>query len=163
MEWGSDPKGGTVRLVFPALSGFYAIAEPLSYAALRFAFGIILLTHGMPKLLGSGHGATTIAPLARSVGHIENVLNLPFPWAFGYFIMFLETGGALMLAFGLFTRIVAPMIAVEMAAICFVLAPTWIWFQTGMEYPLLMGFLALYISFKGGSRYSLDRILGREI
>jgi Flp pilus assembly pilin Flp len=32
-----------------------------------------------------------------------------------------------------------------------------------MEYALLMGILALAILFRGGSRYSLDHYIGREL
>ena len=38
-----------------------------------------------------------------------------------------------------------------------------LWLDRGIEYPLLMGFLALQISIRGGGRFSLDRLLGREI
>ncbi len=68
-----------------------------------------------------------------------------------------------MLAAGLLTRIVAPMIAVEMAFICMIHYPVFTWIDRGMEYALLMGFVALHISFRGAGRYSLDRVIGWEI
>ncbi len=55
------------------------------------------------------------------------------------------------------------MVAVETATICFVMGPNWIWLDREIEYPLLMGFLALYVAFRGGDRYSLDRLVGREL
>jgi putative oxidoreductase len=55
------------------------------------------------------------------------------------------------------------MLAVEMAAIRFFMGPTWIWLDRWIEYPLLMDFLALYIVFRGRDRYSLDRLIGREL
>ena len=55
--------------------------------------------------------------------------------AFGYFVMLLETIGAIMLAAGLFTRLVAPMVAVQMAMICLIHYPKWAWIDRGMEYP----------------------------
>ncbi len=150
------------RLVFPGLKPFYAWAQPVAYAVLRVAFGLILVTHGMPKAMGVGHGGAANA-FARNVDRLQNQLHVPFAEAFGYAVMSIETVGALMLALGLFTRIVAPMIAIEMAVICVALAPAWVWNTGGMEYALLMGFLALFISMNGGGRYSLDRVIGREL
>src|SRR3569623_204847 len=88
------------RLLFPRLRGFYEIANPASYALMRITFGLILLTHGLPKLLGESHGAMA-NPFASSVNFITNTLHLPAPVAFGYFVMLLETVGAVMLAVGL--------------------------------------------------------------
>ena len=83
--------------------------------------------------------------------------------ALAYWIGILEFFGGLMLALGLFTRIVGAMIAIEMAVISFVvLWPNWEWSHRGMEYPLMMGIFALAMSFRGGGRYSLDRMIGRE-
>jgi len=71
--------------------------------------------------------------------------------------------GGFMLALGLFTRIVAAAIAIEMAVICFaVLYPAWSWGHHGMEYALLMGLVALGVFLQGGGRYSLDHLIGRE-
>lgn len=156
------PKRSRPRLVFPGLREFYNRAEPVSYALLRFVFGIILLTHGLPKALGTGHGQMA-DPAASAVNFIQNVLHLPAPLYFGYFVTALETVGGVFLALGLLTRLIAPMVAVEMAAICYVMGPTWVWIDRGIEYPLLMGFLALYLSFRGGDHYSLDRLIGREL
>lgn len=149
-------------LVFPGLAGFYAVAQPLSYALLRVAFGLILLTHGLPKILGGGHGSMG-NPLASATNFIDTKLHFPAPVLFGYFAALLESGGAIMLVLGLLTRIVAPMIAVEMAFICMIHYPVFAWIDRGMEYALLMGLVALCISFHGGGRFSLDRLIGKEV
>ena len=153
---------GAAALLFPALRRFYEIANPVSYALLRLAFGLILLTHGLPKLLGESHGAMA-NPFASSVNFITTTLHFPAPVAFGYFVMLLETFGAVMLASGLFTRLIAPMVAVQMAMICLIHHPKWAWIDRGMEYPFLMGLVALHIAFRGGGRFSLDRLIGREL
>ena len=50
-----------------------------------------------------------------------------------------------------------------MAVISFaVLYPNWSWGKRGMEYALFMGIVALAILLRGGGRYSLDRLIGRE-
>ena len=159
---GEPQRRSAMPLLFPALRHFYEIANPVSYALLRVAFGLIILTHGLPKLLGESHGAMA-NPFASSVNFITNTLHFPAPVAFGYFVMALETFGAVMLAAGLFTRLIAPMVAVQMAMICLVHYPKWAWIDRGMEYPFLMGLVALHISFRGGGRFSVDRLIGREL
>ena len=50
-----------------------------------------------------------------------------------------------------------------MAGISFgVLYPNWSWGKRGMEYALFMGIVAFAILLRGGGRYSLDRLIGRE-
>lgn len=159
---GSDAELGQPRLLFPELSKFYRAAEPACYALLRVSFGAILVTHGLPKILGGGHGGMS-DPTASAVNFIQNRLNLPAPAVFGAFVTGLESVGGALLALGLATRLVAPMVAVEMAAVCFILGPTWVWLERGIEYPLLMGFVALFIALHGGGRFSLDHLVGREI
>ncbi|MHA6720710.1 hypothetical protein ACX40Y_14825 [Sphingomonas sp. RS6] len=45
------------RLPSPALEGFYARGRVASYVLLRMAFGITIMTHGLPKLTGGAHGS----------------------------------------------------------------------------------------------------------
>ena len=86
-----------------------------------------------------------------------------FPLAWAYAIGALEFFGGLLLIAGLFTRLVAAAIFVEMMVISFaVLYPSWSWGRRGMEYALFMGLIALAIALRGGGRYSLDRLIGRE-
>lgn len=49
-----------------------------------------------------------------------------------------------------------------MVGLSLALGPTWPWIDRGIEYPVLMLFLALYLAFKGGGRCSLDRVAGRK-
>ena len=81
----------------------------------------------------------------------------------GLIFLFLSMIGAIMLAAGLFTRLVAPMVAVQMAMICLIHYPKWAWIDRGMEYPFLMGLVALHMSFRGGGRFSADGLIGREL
>ena len=61
------------------------------------------------------------------------------------------------------TRVVAAALFVEMMVISFgVLYPSWSWGKRGMEYALFMGLISLAILLRGGGRYSLDRLIGRE-
>lgn len=153
---------GDVRLLIPALAPFYERARPLAYAALRAAFGLTIVTHGVPKLLGMSHGSMA-DPMAGSINLMTNVLNLPFAPQLAMFVALLETFGGLAVAAGLGTRLFAPMLAVQMIFISVALGPTYPWIDRGIEYPLILGFIALLISLHGGGAWSVDRRIGREL
>lgn len=150
------------RLLFPVLSTFYSRAEPILYAVLRFVFGVVMVTHGLPKALGISHGSMA-DPMAGSINLIQNVMGLPFAPQLAFLVMLLETAGAAMLAIGLWARPVAFLIALQMAGICYALGPTWPWIDRGIEFPVLMGFLALYIAVRGSGDFSADRKLGFSV
>ncbi len=151
-----------MQLIFPRLRGTYDRFEPLSYALLRLAFGLMLVTHGLPKLLGRSHGSMA-DPMKGSVSLIANVLHLPGAELLGWFVAILEGVGGLMLAAGLLTRVVAAMVAVQMLVICYVMGPTFPWIDRGFEYPLMLFFIALCLLARGGGRLSLDARIGREV
>jgi len=138
------------------LDRFYARAAPVSYALLRAVFGIVLFTHGLPKLLRTSHGSMA-DPMAGSINLIENVMHLPAAPMLAMLVTLLEVIGGVMLAVGLGTRLIAAAVAVEMIGISYALGPTWPWIDRGIEYPVLMLFLAAYIAARGGGRWSLDR------
>ena len=46
-----DPK----RLYFPALSGFYNLGAPLSYAFIRVLVALVFLPSGIDKMFHGGH------------------------------------------------------------------------------------------------------------
>ena len=148
-------------LIFPRLKGLYDRLEPLSYLLLRIAFGLMLMTHGVPKLLGRSHG-TMADPMAGSVNLIANVLHLPAAPLIGWFIALLEGVGGLMLAVGFLTRIVAPIVTVQMLVISWLLAPIFPWIDRGFEYPLMLVFVALFITARGSGRGSVDAWRGHE-
>lgn len=146
------------RLLCPPMGTLYSKAEPIFYAVLRFVFGIVMLTHGLPKALGTSHGSMA-NPMAGSINLIQNVMGLPFAPQLAFLVMLLETVGALMLAFGLWARPVAFIIALQMVGISYALGPTWPWIDRGIEFPVLMGFLALYIAVRGSGQFSVDQKL----
>lgn len=146
---------------FLFLDKSYPRAEALAYALLRAVFGVVLITHGLPKLLRTSHGSMA-DPMAGSINLIENVLHLPAAPALAMCIALLEGVGGLLLALGLGTRLIAALVAVQMLAICYALGPTWPWIDRGIEYPFLMLFLAVFMAFSGGGRWSLDRAIAGE-
>jgi len=154
--------GQHTQLLFPGMAPFYARLGPVTYALLRIGFGMTMFTHGIPKLLREAHGSMA-DPFASSTNLIANGLGLPFAPQFAQFVTILETFGGLAVALGLLTRLIAPMFAVEMAVISILLGPTWPWTDRGIEYPVMLGLLALHLSFRGGGPASVDRLIGREL
>jgi putative oxidoreductase len=154
MRTTSDIEIDRSKLFVPAAAGFYEALGPFGYALIRVGLGLILVPHGYAKLF-----LTDAAPTSRHFAHFG--WSHPLAWA--YLIGVLEFFGGLMLALGLFTRIIAAAFVVEMAVISFaVLYPNWSWGHHGMEYALFMGVVALGIFLRGGGRFSLDRMIGRE-
>jgi putative oxidoreductase len=142
----SEPK-----LLFPGLAGFYATVSDLWYRLIRIAAGAILFTHGWTKL----HAG----PAAVTGSFVR--MGFPAPGAFAYAAIFLETVGALCIVLGLFTRVFAAIIAIQMAIICFIVMMPQGWGR--MEYTLLWGIIMFAIALRGGGPYSIDRAIGKEL
>jgi putative oxidoreductase len=90
--------------------------------------------------------------------------GLPAPLLLAYLTFFTEFVAATCLALGLFTRIAALMIWIEMAIIIayFNGKYGYFWTARGFEYALLWLLLCTAIFFRGGGRYSFDRLIGKE-
>jgi putative oxidoreductase len=140
------------RLVLPPLHDFYVWAGQFWYPLLRITAGALLLPHGWPKFVGGA------APrLAGSIAKLGFYPELPL----AYFVIFLETVGAVCIIVGLFTRFFAAAVAIEMAIIAFMAHAPRGW--GAMEFPILWGIVMLAIALHGGGPYSLDRKIGREL
>ncbi|MFC3077804.1 DoxX family protein [Phenylobacterium terrae] len=134
----------------------------MSYVLLRIAFGLTIVTHGAPKLTGGPHGSMA-DPLQGSARLIADVLHLPFAPYLALFVAVLEAFGGLAVALGFAVRVFAPMLAVQMAAICLALGPTYPWIDRGVEYPIILGFIALLVSMHGALAWGVDTWIGREL
>lgn len=143
------------KLIFPSLSGLYDSLSPFSYALMRFATGAILVPHGVQKILN--------VPIEKFAQNIAGK-GLPFPEALSYLTYFAESVAPACLAIGLFTRIAAAIVGIEMLVIVFVFQWQfgYFWTNRGYEFALLWAILCIAIFFKGGGRYSIDRLIGRE-
>jgi putative oxidoreductase len=144
------------RLIFPGLAGLYQGGAPYAYAFMRFATGAVLVPHGIQKLLYNS--VDKFAPIIGGKG-------LPFPEVLTYVTFFTESVVAAFLAIGLFTRVAAAMIWIEMLVIITVF--NWqfgyFWTNRGVEYALLWLLLCTAIFFRGGGRYSVDHLIGKEL
>jgi len=144
------------KLFFPGLARLYQRFAPMSYAFMRFATGAVLFPHGVQKVLfGSiDHQAASIA-----------AKGLPLATLLAYCTLFSELVASACLAVGLFTRAAALIVWIQMSVI--ILVFQWrfgyFWTNRGYEYALLWWLLCIGIFFRGGGRYSLDHLIGREI
>jgi putative oxidoreductase len=147
------------RPYVPAFSGIYAAFDPIALPLLRLTMGLILFPHGCQKLFGwfGGLGFEKFTEIFDKVGW--------HPAAFWVALVALtESLGGLMLAFGFLTRFAAAAILIFMMnAVWSTSAKGFFWSQGGMEYPILIGVVALVFLIKGAGRFSIDHALGKEL
>lgn len=143
------------KLIVPAMAPAYERLGPYSYAFMRFCTGAVLFPHGVQKIMT---GWTD-----KGVGSIA-AAGLPFPTTLAYLTVFAELVASACLALGLFTRVAAAIIAIQMLVIVTVFQWKfgYFWTSRGIEYALLWMLLCVAIFFQGGGRYSLDRFIGKE-
>lgn len=142
------------RLIFPGLAGLYRPFAPLSYAFMRFSAGAVLFPHGVQKIF---------SPFQRYVDTIASH-HLPLPAVLAACTYFSEFVAAACLALGLFTRIAALIVWIQMTVIIVVFQWQfgYFWTNHGYEFALLWWLLCIAIFFRGGGRYSLDHLIGKE-
>lgn len=121
---------------------------------LRIALGVIFTAHGAQKLF-----EYTIAGTVESFGS----MGAPLPEITAPVVAVLEFAGGILLIAGLFTRLVAILLAVDMVvAIALVHASAGFWVgEGGYEFVALLGAAALGLALAGAGRLSLDGALLR--
>ena len=129
----------------------------------RIALGIVILPHGLQKLLGmfGGYGFSATLDFFVSSG---------IPTAVAFLIIICESFGALGLILGFLSRLAAFGISVIMlGAIFLVHLPNgffmnWVGNQKGegYEYHILALGLALVVLIKGGGKWSVDSTLVKD-
>lgn len=144
------------KLLIPQLKPFYDFVEPLVWPLIRLTVGLMILPHGIPKLMAGIPAAATQVFIKRGllVGIAEPMVVL---------IIFLETIGGICIALGLFTRFIAAAITIEMFVIASTYAPKFGWTGPGYEYPLMWGLIMLAVALRGGGPWSLDRKIGWQL
>ena len=143
------------RLIVPAMAGVYQSLAPYSYAFMRFVTGAILVPHGIQKVF-----TAQIGRFATNIG----AKGIPFADLLAYLVFFTESVGAICLAIGLFTRIAAAMVGLQMLVIVFMFQWQYgyFWTNRGYEFALMWVLMCVAIWFKGGGRYSVDHYIGKE-
>jgi putative oxidoreductase len=156
----SQTQAQSPRLFVPGMSGLYDSLSPYMVPLVRFAVGIMLAPHGAQKLFG-WFGAP---PEQFYLGFFDK-LGLHPPGTWQIIIGLIEFVGGLGLALGLFTRIAAAAIFLEMAYIVFFInwANGYFWTpKAGIEYPMMWGIVAFAFFILGGGRLSIDKAIGKE-
>jgi putative oxidoreductase len=145
------------QLIIPDLAGLYASLSPYSYALMRFSVGAVLVPHGLRNLFYGGLGGTADV--------IAGGASLPAPAVWAFLAAVVQLLGGAFLALGLLTRPAAVVVWVHMTVSITVAhwAGGYFWTNGGIEYSLLSWLLCIAILFKGGGRYSLDRLIGKEV
>lgn len=128
---------------------------------LRLVLGILFFAHGAQKMLGwfGGYGFT------GTMGFFTAGMHIPAPFAF--LAIAAEFFGGIGLLLGLFTRIAAFGIAVNMLVAIFTvhlqfgLFANWSGAQKGegIEYHLLVLAITAFLMIRGGGAFSADRKL----
>lgn len=153
---GTENATARPRLLIPALGPLYEKLEPFTWPLIRVTAGLMLVPHGYFKL--------TERTFDQIAGGFAK-MGLEPAYALAVYITLLEFVGGLMLAFGLFTRVVAALVVGFMAVAAFHvhLANGFFWIAKGYEYPLFWGLVCVAIAVRGGGPMSLDAKIGREV
>jgi putative oxidoreductase len=141
------------------LAGLTSTLSEFAEPALRVLAGLMLIPHGAQKLFGwfGGDGVEATGQFFAT--------KLGLPASLALLAGLIEVFGGLALALGFLTRPAAVLVVGLMAvAVAFVHLPAgYFWTSGGYEYPLMWGALALFFAVRGGGRYSVDALIGREI
>lgn len=122
--------------------------KPLALLLLRIALGAIFIYHGYPKLTHA----------AQWVGNFD---HMGFPGYFAYIAGVLEVFGGAVLIVGVFTRIAALLLAIEMAVALLkvhglIANPANV---HAYEFPLVLCVSAFVLATVGPSLFSIDQAL----
>jgi putative oxidoreductase len=142
------------RLV-PAFGRVYDAVAPYTELLIRLMAGGSLAFHGYQIVFGNIAGA---GRFFESVGFEDGVM-----WA--WIVGILELVCGLMLALGLLTRLAAVPIIVFLvvAIVTYHWDNGYNWESRGIEYPLFWIIVVFHFLVRGGGRWSLDGLIGREI
>jgi putative oxidoreductase len=127
----------------------------------RVALGVLFIDHGLQKYSGPGG-------VAGFEGFLRSLPHLPAPALTSEIVPALEIGGGVLLIAGLLTRVIAVVLAGEMAVTGFVIKavdlhqPLVSRQGAGVELDLVYLVLLVTVLTFGPGRVSLDRFLGLE-
>jgi putative oxidoreductase len=121
--------------------------QPLGLLVLRLVLGAIMVGHGYSKVFGGLHK------------HVEFVASLGMPGWLAYLSTAAEFIGGVLLILGLFTRVAAIAVCIDMVvAILKVHLHNGLLGQNGYQFPLALAAIAFALVFSGAGPISLDWI-----
>lgn len=121
--------------------------QPLALLVMRLALGAVMVYHGYHNVFGGLHR------------HVQLVTSLGLPAWSGYVSAFAEFFGGLLVLIGLFTRIAAFALCIDMAvAIAKFHFHNGLSGNGGYEFPLALAALAFGLTFFGGGPIAFDHI-----
>jgi putative oxidoreductase len=122
--------------------------QPLALLVMRLVIGVIMLVHGYHKVFGGLHHFA------------QMVSGMGLPAWLGYVASFVEFLGGLLLLVGLFTRLAAFAICIDLAvAIWKVHWHNGLTGDKGFEFPLAAAALAFALIFFGAGPIAMDHVL----
>ena len=109
-------------------------------------------------LLMAYHGLEIFKPdIIKGYADWDKIKVLPYPLMAAYIGKGLEFVTGVLLAVGLFTRIAALLMFLNMMVICFYIATGKFWYED--QHPFIFGLLALVFFFTGPIKLSFDHVL----
>lgn len=126
--------------------------DDIAVLVARVLLGVVLLAHGLQKLITDGIGGTTASFQA---------MGIPLPTLSAYYATVAEVGGGLLLLLGLATSVAAILVASDMlGALLFVHISNGVFVSNGgWELVGLIAVVALLIAAVGGGRFGVDGVL----
>jgi putative oxidoreductase len=133
------------------LNTFFSTDGRYTTLLLRLALAITIVPHGIQKTLGwwGGYGFT------NTMGAFTQMMGIPAPLALAAILA--ESLGALLLFFGLFTRLSAFAIGVTMVVAASVHWSGGFFMPKGIEFFIPVTALAIFLVVRGGGRWALDK------
>lgn len=121
--------------------------QPLALLVMRLALGAVMTGHGYLKVFGGLHH------------HVQFVTSLGLPGWTAYLSAFAEFFGGILVLIGLFTRVAALAICVDLSvAIAKVHFHNGLMGQGGYEFPMALAALAFGLIFLGAGPIAFDHI-----
>jgi putative oxidoreductase len=139
------------------LSTFFSSDHRYTTLFLRVVLAITILPHGIQKTLGwwGGYGFT------NTLAAFTNMMGIPAPLALAAILA--ESLGAVLLFFGLFTRLSAFAIGVTMVVAANVHLSGGFFMPKGVEFFIPVTAIAIFLVVKGGGKWALDNWIHRRI
>lgn len=131
---------------------------------IRVALGIVYFVHGIGKLAGVGLPDAAIG-IAGTTGFLAS-LGFPMPGVFAWILAIVETFGGLAILFGILTRYVSVLIAID-AFLATVLVNFQVGFimlttEGGWEFTFVLLLAAISLVLSGAGALSVERLVRGE-